>query len=198
MFNVCTYCAQYRTDKTVEKRGSSAVAICPLCQHPHPFIYAPLMILCGASGTGKTTTLHELPALLRDDVVTLEADILLMGQPIQEFAEMWLRVCKNVAQSGRPVLLGASGFIPPNVEDCIERRYFSHVHYLAFTCEPDEQAARLNARPAWRGTEWSDQLNYNRWIREESGLELLDTTHISVAESAEKVRAWVKRCLDTK
>ena len=197
MFNVCLNCAEYRADKTVEKREAHSVAICPLCGHEHAFTPQPLLIICGASGVGKTTTELLLPALLADHVVTIEGDIALLGQAIEPYTEAWLRICKSISRSGRPVLLCANGLIPPNVEPRVERRYFSDVHYLAFTCDPTEQAARLNARPAWRGTDWQEQIRFNNWIREESRLELLDTTNISIEESAEKVKAWVLRCLES-
>lgn len=194
MFNRCLSCHEYRADQIVEERENNAVAICPVCRHEHPFVMQPLMIICGASAVGKTTTGQLLPQLLADLVVTMEADILYMGQPIEPYSEMWLRVCKNIGQSGKPVLLSANGMIPQNVEPCVERRYFSKVHYLAFTCERETQIARLSKRDG-RTEDDNPQIDFNHWIREESGLELLDTTHLSVEESAEKVRAWVMRCL---
>lgn len=197
MFNRCLKCHEYHADQTVAIRPGGAVAICPACGNAHPFIMQPLMIICGASAVGKTSAGQLLPQLLADKVVTIEGDILYAGQPIGPYSDMWLRVCKNIGQSGRPVLLSANGMIPQNVEPCIERRYFTSVYYLAFTCERDTQIKRLKNRDAWNENDpdHGGQVSFNRWIREESGLALLDTTRISVAESAEKVRAWVIRCL---
>ena len=198
MFNQCLNCKEYHADQIVKQQAEGAVAICPNCENVHPFLMQPLMIICGASAVGKTTTGQLLPQLLADLVVTMEGDILYSGQPIEPYSEMWLRVCKNIGQSGKPVLLSSNGMIPQNVEPRVERRYFSTIHYLAFTCEREEQVKRLKARPSWDnfGPMSKPQIDFNRWIREESGLELLDTTHLSVQDSAESVRQWVINCLD--
>ena len=53
-----------------------------------------------------------------ENVVTLEADILWHadhGKPEENyrgFFETWLRLCKNISQSGKPVLLFCAGGIP--------------------------------------------------------------------------------------
>ena len=53
MFDVCPKCGEFREDKIIEPDGS--FAICPNCNHHHPFVMKPLFVLTGASGTGKTT-----------------------------------------------------------------------------------------------------------------------------------------------
>jgi hypothetical protein len=90
------------------------------------------------------------------EVVVLEADILWrteFDQPqenYRDFFETWLRMCKNISQAGKSVALLCAGGTPENVEPCVERRYFSTVHYLALVCEDQELVERLQGRPAWR------------------------------------------------
>ena len=74
------------------------------------------------------------------EVVVLDSDILWRAefdQPetnYREYREIWLRVCKNISQAGKPVVLCGGGE-PTQFEQCIERRYFSQLHYLALICD---------------------------------------------------------------
>ena len=195
MFNVCENCGQYHADKVIDK--TSSYAICQDCGHKHRFIMQPLMIICGPSGAGKTTICSQMMGNFQDAVI-LDGDILLgMG----DFWESWLRLAKNIGQSGRPVVLFSSGAIPPNIEPCIEARYFSAIHYLALVYDDDLLEKRLKARPAWRnsgGDEFIvEQTRFNRWFKNEGAekypqLELLDTSQDSVDITVEKVTTWIK------
>jgi predicted kinase len=146
----------------------------------------PLLIVSGASGAGKSTVAHLLMGQL-DRVVLLDSDILWRPEfdtpedNYRTFFETWLRMAKNIAQAGRPVVIFGAGMgVPANIEPCVERRYFSRVDYLALVCEDDVLAERLHARPAWR--ESSDQptethVRFNRWFKDRRGvITLLDTT----------------------
>ncbi len=142
------------------------------------------------------------------EVVLLEGDLLWRPEfnkpedKYRDFFETWLRVCKNISQSGRPVVMFNAGMgVPENVEGCVERRYFSDVHYLALVCKNEVLAERLRSRPAWRQS--SDQANleeqvrFNRWFKEQGDqaglvIELLDTTGVSVGEAAEQVALWIR------
>jgi len=209
MFNVCENCGQYRADKAIETRAGTDYAVCPECGFRRPFLRLPLFIVGGASGTGKSAVCLRLTGSLSEAVV-LESDILWMdvfASPEQYpvYFDLWLRMCKNIAQSGWPVLLFGAGLgVPGNIEPRIERRYFSRVHYLALVCDETQLAARLRARPAWRHADadaWiTSQVDFNRWYREEAPhdqppVELLDTTRASVAETAAQVAAWLRRSL---
>ena len=118
----------------------------------------------------------------------------------RDFYETWLRLGKNIGQSGRPLVLFNAGAIPNNIEPCIERCYYSAIHYLALTCDDKTLIDRLTQRPAWRQSDHQQfieaQVKFNRWFRERSTganpkIELLDTTDKSVAITTEQVVAWI-------
>src|SRR5947208_8551387 len=152
MFNVCSNCGEYRADKTIVPGG--VYAICPNCRFRYEFVRLPLFILTGASGVGKSTVCLALAAKMKD-VVVMESDILWraeFNQPetdYREYRETWLRVCKNISQAGKPVVLCGVGE-PTQFEQCLERRYFSELHYLALICDDQILASRLRNRPTWR------------------------------------------------
>lgn len=203
MFNVCDGCGAYRVDKIVDEGASEAV--CPECGHRHPFIRSPLLLVTGASGSGKSAVCRRIQGALRDDAVVFEGDILWaphFERDPQLFFETWLRVCKNTAQAGRPVVLfGAGTGFPENVETCIERRYFSTLNYLALTCDDATLAERLRRRPAWRrsgGEAYiAEHISFNRWFREHGPsesppIELIDTTTEDVDQTTARVVAWIR------
>jgi hypothetical protein len=208
VFNVCHYCGLYRADKIIDPSGPCA--ICPECGHRHAFRQLPLLIVSGASGAGKSSVCQTLLGQL-DSVILLDADILWrpeFNKPedrYREFFETWLRMAKNISQSGRPVVLFGAGLgVPENIEPCVERRYFSEVHYLALVCNDEELVRRLQARPAWRGSQLSfagQQIQFNRWFKErEDGsqrISLIDTTGFSLAASAGQVGTWIRDRIDS-
>jgi hypothetical protein len=208
MMNVCFNCGMYHADKVIEREGPFAV--CPECGHKHPFLQLPLLIVAGASGTGKSTVCWHLSGQL-PEVVILEADILWRAEfdrpedKYRDFFETWLRICKNVSQSGRPVVLFCAGGIPENVEPCVERRYFADVHYLGLTGNAQDLRERLRDRPAWRGCDDEAfiraHLEFNQWFKDKGGqvtpaIEVLDTTGSPVEETVQQVARWIRGRLD--
>jgi adenylate kinase family enzyme len=203
MFNVCPNCGEYRADKIIVPEG--AFAVCPVCGFQHKFVYLPLFVLTGASGAGKTTTCLALTAKTKDFVI-MESDILRrdeFNQPATDYRnyrETWLRVCKNIAQAGKPVILCGAG-VPAQFEQCIERRYFSKIHYLALICDDEALASRLRNRPMWRGSHQDEYIRehimFNRWLKgnaesTEPPMALLDTSAITEAECVAQVESWAK------
>ena len=209
MINVCNQCGIYRADKIIDPSGP--YAICPDCGFRHEFRYLPLWIISGPSGSGKSTVCNALTSQL-GEVVMLDSDILwqeVFNTPetnYRNFFETWLRICKNIAQSGRPVVLfGAGAGVPENLENCIERRYFSTIYYLALVCSEDALTKRLQARPSWRSghhtTFIEDQKRFNQWFMDynnndlQPAIRLLDTTFISLKETEQAVTIWIRENL---
>jgi DNA-directed RNA polymerase subunit RPC12/RpoP len=207
MMNVCAGCGKYHADKEIDPTGP--YAICPDCGHRHAFRRLPLLVVAGASGAGKSTVGRCLIDKI-DEAIVLDADILWRPEfdtpedGYNDFFETWLRLCKNISQSGMPVVLLCAGGIPEKIEGCVERRYFSDVHYLALTSEEADLADRLRRRPAWRGSHDEayirDQVRFNRWLKEigpesEPPIELVNTTGVDVEATADAVAAWIRNRL---
>ncbi len=206
MFNTCYECGLYRADKVIDPAGP--LALCPECGFAHPFVKQPLFLVGGASGAGKSALCRSLTGVL-DEVVILDADILWRPEfdtpedNYRDLFETWLRLAKNIGQSGRPVLIFGGGFaVPGNVEPCIERRYFDDIHYLALVCDDDELAARLRQRPAERGSGGdafiADHQAFNRWLKayaDEPPLRRVDTSELDEGRAGQEIAAWVRRSL---
>ena len=206
MFNVCSNCGEDRADKIIDPEG--VYAICPNCRFRHEFIRLPLFILTGASGVGKSAVCLGLAARMKE-VVVMESDILWRaefdrpGTNYRDYRETWLRVCKNISQAGRPVILCGVGE-PTQFERCVERRYFSELHYLALVCDSQALVARLRKRPPSRGASGDEcirqQVVFNRWLlnnarNTEPPMALLDTSEITADETVQRVERWVRGLL---
>jgi predicted kinase len=202
MFNVCPRCGEYSEEKRIDPSGP--FAICPSCGHRHRFVRLPLFVVTGASGTGKTAAALRLSSEMRDHV-WLESDILWRPEfdtpedGYRTFRNLWLRIAKNISQAGRPVVLIGAG-IPEQFEACVERRYFTELHYLALVCDDAVITERLAARPAWRKSaslEFLEQMrSFNGWLRQNAArtapaMTVLDTSEISESQTAERIAAWV-------
>jgi hypothetical protein len=205
MWNICWHCGLYRVDKRIDPNGPAAIS--PECGHRHPFRQLPLLLVSGASGAGKSTVCQALMGQLAE-VVLLDSDILWRPEfnapadHYQSFFETWLRMCKNIGQAGRPVVLfGAGVGVPANLEGCIERRYFARLHYLALICEDEVLVRRLEQRPDWRQSRsaevLSEQVQFNGWFKTQGrppqpAVDLIDTTGLPIATTVEQVRAWIQ------
>jgi hypothetical protein len=205
MFNVCNGCGAYRPDKEIDVAGP--FAICPVCGHAHPFRRLPLLLIGGASGAGKSTICQILSGRVTGAVL-LDCDILWRPEfdtpqdNYRDFFETWLRLAKNIAQSGRPVVIFGAGFVvPDNVAPCVERRYFSRLYHLGLICNEETLAGRLRARPQWRQSSDPDTIAghvaFNRWIGEagkgpHAPIELIDSTADDPLATAAAVQAWIE------
>ncbi|MGL6173652.1 MAG: AAA family ATPase [Cellulosilyticaceae bacterium] len=206
MFNVCPECGEYRSDKIID--ANKSLAICPSCNYEYEFKRLPLFIITGASGAGKSSIGLEL-AKKMNEVIVMESDILWSDKFIdptnqyKEYGEMWLRLCKNISQGGKPVVLCGS-CVPERFEGSNEVRYFSEIYYLALVCEDDVIRARLKARPDWRkcGSEEfiKVHIDFNNWFKENADriatpIELIDTSYQNKEQTLEQVIAWISEKL---
>jgi hypothetical protein len=200
----------YNPAKTVMPADDSltryiAYAVCPACGHRHPFKQLPLFIVCGASGTGKTTLLHQLSTEVTE-YIPLEGDILwrpafdIPENHYRDFNETWLRMAKNIGQSGHPVVIFSAGMgAPENLQNCVELRYFSNTFVLALVCTDVSLVERLRNRPAWRNCSEDfiqQQVSSNHWYMDvgptlDPPLTLLDTSELSTQNTLAAFKSWI-------
>jgi hypothetical protein len=204
MLHICLKCGSYHADQIIDPAGP--YTICPECGHKRPFHWLPLLIVSGASGTGKSTVCQALSEKGINGV-PLDSDILwspAFNTPetgYRDFFETCLRVCMNISQAGRPVVLFGAGIgVPDNLEACIGRRYFPGLHYLALTCDDEILIERLSNRPAWRQSAdpatLQEQIRFNQWFKTNAvktvpQIELLDTTAAAPQETLQQVITWI-------
>jgi 2-phosphoglycerate kinase len=208
MFNVCSNCGIYTVEKEIVDTANDSFAKCPACGHMHKFKKLPLVILTGASGSGKSAVTAELTRRMTRFVV-LEKDILwsdyfsTLSDHNRTFNELWLRVAKNVGQNGKPVMLCGS-FVPGQMESCSERRYFSELCFGALVCDNRTLTERLMKRPEWRNSGSEEFINehnrFNEWFRHQeqtsnNTLVLFDTSYNTIEETADEIIKWLDRML---
>jgi len=203
VFNVCPGCGLYLVEREIVCPGPRA--ICPSCGAAQPFLQLPLFVVTGASAAGKSTLALDLVPALREEAVVLDADILWapeFNNPQDEyrrFREVWLRLAKNIGQSGLPVVLLGT-FLPDQLEKLRERRYFSALHVLGLTADDDDLIRRLRNRPAWResgGDAFVEAMvRFNRRLQDIDGetrpIELVDTSTVGRDQTVERVVAWYR------
>ncbi|MEM7017086.1 MAG: AAA family ATPase [Pseudomonadota bacterium] len=207
MFNTCINCGNWHDKRVVDPTGP--YAICPSCEYAQPFIKFPLFVLTGPSGAGKSAVtvalMHDLP-----DFVLLEGDIFWreeFNRPSDnyvDFRNICLRVAKNINQAGKPTVISGTAH-PGQYETCPEFCYFDQVYYLALICDEQVLSARLRKRPAWRQSDSeafiASMLNYNQWYKDNAALiepavTLIDTTEMTVRETATEVKNWLYKKQD--
>ncbi|MFW6287705.1 MAG: hypothetical protein ACOC2J_03035 [bacterium] len=199
MLNTCTNCGEYNVEKEII--GDGKYAKCPACGHRQEINRMPLFCITGASGIGKSTICREL-FLREKEYIVLESDILwndLYNTPednYREYNELKLRLCKNISQIGKPVVLcGCS--TPQGIEVCKERRYFSTVYYLAVVGSDELLRKRLTKGRNVEDNDWvNSSIDFNRWLKEngdktEPRITLLDITDISKDEAAVLIDSWI-------
>jgi broad-specificity NMP kinase len=203
MFNVCPRCGEYRVEKVIDRTGP--FAICPVCQYHYPFVQLPLFLITGASGVGKTTICLALASELRGECVVLETDILWGATNVsdEDYVSVWLRMAKNIQQSGLAVVLCGS-LLPERCASSPEGRFFSEIHALAMVCNDELLAQRLHDRPAWRQTHAPEvierMISFQQYFREQAAtsperVTLYDTGQHSLEETVQAVATWIRERL---
>jgi adenylate kinase family enzyme len=199
MLNTCVKCKKYSVKKQISSDG--IFMTCPLCEHRQEIKRMSLFIITGASGVGKSAVATQLFQKEKDYIV-MESDILwddtynVPENNYREYRELWLRMCKNIAQIGKPVVLcGCS--VPEQFENCLERRYFSEIHYIAIVCDEDVLYKRLTEYRGYEDQQYvKGSISFNTWIKENAdktqpSMQLLDNSHLTVDETAKIVEDWI-------
>lgn len=206
---VCANCGEWTEPPVIEEDSSSrAFVICPHCHHRAPFTRRPLWWIAGSPGAGKTALTPLLRRRLPDCVV-FEGEAIdfwrFEGTP-GEYASLynqWLKVTWEIALNDVPVVfLGIA--LPEQLDACTFRSRFSAVHFLGLVCDAPVQAARLQARPAWRRADSPEFIRQARGFtdrrrelgrRDGAAMTLVDTTTSAPEESAARIAAWVRERL---
>lgn len=199
MVNTCVKCKKYSVEKQISSDGRFMT--CPLCGHRQQIRRMPLFIITGASGVGKSTVSTQLFQKEKDYIV-MESDILwddtynVPENNYREYRELWLRMCKNISQIGKPVVLCGSS-VPEQFEKCLERRYFSEIHYIAIVCDEDVLYKRLKEYRGYEDQQYvKGSISFNKWIKENAdkthpSMQLLDNSRLTVDESAKTLEDWI-------
>ena len=165
----------------------------------------PLFIVTGASCVGKSTVCNKL-FMVEKDYIVMESDLLwneIYNTPENNYCEyrrLWMRVCADIAQIGKPVVLCGCA-VPEQFENQPERELFTDIHYLAVVCDEDVLKKRMREGRGVSDENWiKSSVEFNAWLRENAmntkpTITLLDTTSITVGEAAAAVDAWIMQKL---
>lgn len=176
---------------------------CTECGKTIPANIFPLLVVTGASGSGKTAIVPRLRGNLSDCVV-FDKD-LLWGRcgDWNQFYNNWLRIAYTIAQGGRFTLI-AGIIMPWDFDTCEDRNLIGTIHYLNLHCSDDVREQRLRARPSWRQStnDWfiEEHKRVARQLLEigasvDPPMQIIDTTHLSVAKTAAAAVRWAKTVL---
>lgn len=161
----------------------------------------PLFIVTGASCVGKSA-LCEVLFQKEKDYLVLESDLLWddrWNTPEDGYAayrSMWMTLCANVSQIGKPVALCGCG-LPEQFENRPERALFTEIHYLAAICEETEFKRRMTVGRGVTDQGWiGSSLRFNEWLWENAGktvppITLLDTTSLTAEQAAQAAHIWI-------
>ncbi len=165
----------------------------------------PLFIVTGASCVGKSTACERL-FQSESEYVVLESDIIwnqCYNTPEDDYRAyrmVQLRLCANVAQAGKPVVL-CGCTTPKQLERLPERTLFTSIHYLAIVCDDKTMDRRARkGRHIKDKAHLESSLQFNRWLRDNAGIteppmELLDSSLLTPEETAFYVEICIKKRL---
>jgi hypothetical protein len=194
------YC-QVCDDCPVMEPADGGVAICPVCGSvDRAATRQPLLVVAGASGSGKTAVFPHLAARLSAECLVFDADWLIdpLGGDVRTLEwsvlrDIWLHVAHGIAQNGRPTMLLGS-FVPGQLEALPGRRWIGDIWWLLLDCDDDERRRRIDARPAGRTHDIEPQIEFGRRLRAEIPT-TVDTTTGSPAGAAEHIARWARDVL---
>jgi hypothetical protein len=172
------------------------LGVCPHCGWAETARRAPLHVVAGASGSGKTAIFAPLATALPEYAV-FDMDWLI--DPLKTSAgsvdwdalrDAWLSVAHGLAQGyRRTVLLGP--LLPDWVEALPSRRWIGPIRFAVLDCDDEQRRARLTERPSWREHAIDEHLGFAAHLRRTIS-PVLDTTSDTPEQTALRVAAWVR------
>ena len=161
----------------------------------------PLFIITGASGVGKSTAC-EILFNDESEYIVMESDLLwhdIYNTPndnYKKYRELWLRVCANISQIGKPTVLCGCA-IPEQFDVCIEKVYFTKIHYLAIVCDEKVLVERMKLGRKISDDNWiKSSIDFNQWLinnGESHNIHLLDSSSFSADQTAKEIDKWILR-----
>lgn len=159
----------------------------------------PLFIITGASGAGKSTTC-ELLFQNETEYIVMESDLLwhdMYNTPednYRKYRELWLRVCANISQIGKPVIL-CGCVTPEQFNVCNEKVLFTGIYYLAIVCDDEVLQRRMTEGRKINDTNWiQSSMDFNCWLKNnaaENNINLLDTSRLLPEQAAAETNKWI-------
>ena len=196
MVEICPKCGNFSPDKTV----TDNTIACPKCGHSWEFLRLPLFIVTGASGVGKSTTVHALQQMSRE-FVCLESDMLYSIMPHETpgdymaQTEAMMAFSRDVMQCGKPAVWSRAGNIQM-LSNSYGTRFFSVIFVLALTAGEAELRRRMTEGRGIADLEWiQGSVDYDRYFSEHDNIEgvyydTLDVSKLTVQEAARELERW--------
>lgn len=159
-------------------------------------IKLPLFIVTGASESGKTYVIKELRRMMPEfDIFDPDNLVEFIGHDWEKMRNIWLRVARNIAQSGRMTIICGT-MMPWDIEKCTDFPFFKHVYYLNLYCDEETRVKRLRERN-WLEEEIPNHKNFAKRLLEiadevyKPPMPTIDTTDTDVIEVASQIKEWV-------
>lgn len=156
----------------------------------------PLFIITGASGSGKTYVIKELRSIMPDyDIFDPDNLVEFIGHDWEKMRNIWLRVARNIAQSGRMTILCGT-MMPWDIEKCVDFPFFKHVYYLNLHCDEVTREKRLRERN-WPDEDIQNHINFAKRLIEiahedfNPPMPTIDTSNTDVTNIASEIKEWV-------
>lgn len=160
-----------------------------------------LFIITGASCIGKSTLCEQL-FLKEKEYIVMESDLLwneIYNTPNDNYCEyrrLWMRVCSNISQIGKPVVLCGCA-VPEQFENQPERKLFQDIHYLAIVSDQKTIENRMLRGRKIDDLDWiKSSINFNNWLKQNANntspcITLLDNTELNPKQAAEIAHKWI-------
>ncbi|WP_108722238.1 AAA family ATPase [Gorillibacterium timonense] len=158
----------------------------------------PLFIVTGASGSGKSFVISELRRIMPEfDIFEYDNLIEFIGFDWEKMRNIWLRVARNIASSGRMTIICGT-LMPWDLEECVDYHSFKHVYYLNLHCDDETRELRLRQRN-WSEEMIQEHLSFAKWLIENADkaykppMPIVDTANHDVSEVAIQIKEWIQQ-----
>ena len=180
---------------TALRPGSSGrVLVCPRCRWEREVPGRPLFVVTGASAAGKTTVTSALAkALPACEVFDVDVTLHVAALGWDVWRNTWLQLAHSIALNGRSTVLCGS-LMPDQLTGLPARCLVGPLHFCTLDCPDEILAARLRARPAWRGFDDALVVQHQKfagWLRGHIAPSF-DTSVETPEAVARRIAEWVR------